>query len=562
MNHLKILFSLSILLSTLFGILNFSQNDVFAATTQNEVLPKNRILIKFKSNVPTLEQTKAFEKINGKLEKKLNKLKVDVIEINPAQTEAILSALRKNPLIEYAEIDEVAVGSQVPNDQYYSYQYGLEKIGAPAAWDVTHGSPSAVIAILDSGIDSLQPDLGSVVINKANFTTDNTVEDNQGHGTSVAGVAAAITNNGIGVAGMSYSSNVISGKVLDSTNNGYVSWVAEGIVWATDNGAKVINLSLGFTANTQTLQDAVNYAQSRGVVVVAAAGNLNNTTPLYPANYADVVSVAATDQNDNKTSISSYGTWVDVAAPGVDILSTCRDGWYCYGQGTSIATPFVSGLAALLIGQNPSITNTEVVNRIQSTADPIIGTGTYWRHGRINAARAVAVAPTVTPTSTPTPTLTPTQTPMPTITPTPSAGTGLSAQYFDNSNFTTLKLTRIDPQVNFNWGSGSPATSIGRDTFSVRWTGKVMPQYTQTYTFYVRANDGVRLWINNQQIINRWSNQWFTREWSGQINLTAGQKYDIRLEYYENTGSAEVQLLWQSPSQQKQLIPTTRLFPN
>lgn len=148
-----------------------------------------------------------------------------------------------------------------------------------------------------------------------------------------------------------------------------------------------------------------------------------------------------------------------------------------------------------------------------------------------------------------------------TFAPTPPAnGTGLQGQYYDNSNFTTLRLTRTDPTVNFNWGTGSPAGSIGANTFSVRWTGQVQARYSQTYTFYTTSDDGVRLWVNGVQIINNWTNH-AAIENSGTITLVANQKYDILMEYYENTGSAVARLSWSSLSQAKQIIPQTQLYP-
>ncbi|WP_206098827.1 beta-glucanase [Paenibacillus paeoniae] len=140
-------------------------------------------------------------------------------------------------------------------------------------------------------------------------------------------------------------------------------------------------------------------------------------------------------------------------------------------------------------------------------------------------------------------------------------GTGLTGQYYDNMNFTSLKTTRVDATVNFNWGYGAPISSMGADTFSVRWTGKVKPQYTGTYTFHTSTDDGVRLWVNNQLIIDKWMDQAET-EWSGTIYLTAGQKYDIKLEYYDNTEDAIAKLSWSSASQPKQIIPQNRLYPS
>ncbi|OGG16577.1 hypothetical protein A3D77_06225 [Candidatus Gottesmanbacteria bacterium RIFCSPHIGHO2_02_FULL_39_11] len=168
--------------------------------------------------------------------------------------------------------------------------------------------------------------------------------------------------------------------------------------------------------------------------------------------------------------------------------------------------------------------------------------------------------PTPTPTVTPTPTSTPTTTPTPSASPTPSSsGDGLKGIYFNNINFTGNSITRVDPTVNFNWGAGSPEAALGPDTFSVRWSGFVLPEYSQTYRFYTYTDDGVRLWVNNQQIINKWVNQ-SPKEWSGTISLTAGQKYAVKIEYYERGGGAVSKLWWSSSSQTKQIIPQNKLF--
>jgi hypothetical protein len=140
------------------------------------------------------------------------------------------------------------------------------------------------------------------------------------------------------------------------------------------------------------------------------------------------------------------------------------------------------------------------------------------------------------------------------------SGTGLKGQYYNNVDFTSLKKTRTDATVNFNWGTGSPVPGMGADTFSVRWTGEVQTQFNESYTFYTVTDDGVRLWVNGQLIIDRWFDQGAT-EWSGAISLSAGQRYSIQMDYYENGGDASAQLLWSSSSQTKQIVPQTQLYP-
>jgi thermitase len=325
-------------------------------------------------------------------------LGVQVIAVPAGTVEARVAAYSRNPNVEYAEPNYIAYAIGTPNDPYFGNQWGMTKIQAPDAWDVTTGSSGVKIAILDTGIDQDHEDLASKIVSQENFTDSPTLDDLYGHGTHVAGIAAAATNNGKGVAGVGYNSSLLNVKVLNDQGSGYYSWVANGIIWAADKGAaKVINMSLGGSVKSTTLENAVNYAWGKGVVLAAAAGNSGSASPLYPAYYKNCIAVAATDENDAKASWSSFGKWVDVAAPGVNIFSTFpnhpyvidKSLGYDYGSGTSMATPHVAGLAALVWATGYGSSNASVRSRIESTADKIPGTGKYWIWGRINAYNAV-----------------------------------------------------------------------------------------------------------------------------------------------------------------------------
>jgi thermitase len=264
---------------------------------------------------------------------------------------------------------------------------------------VTTGRSDADIAILDTGIDQRHKDLAGKIAASHNFTKSRTLNDKVGHGTHVAGSAAALTNNSrIGVAGTCPECLPYNVKVVGDDGTGTLSSLASGITWSANNGAEVINMSLGSTSGSRTLRDAVDYAWGKGVLLVAAAGNYSTKAPFYPAYYDHVIAVAATNDKDAKPKFSDYGTWVDVAAPGVNILSTWPhnrdhpDGRYKYLSGTSMATPHVAGVAGLVWSTNlcAASNNTCVRDRIESTADQIPGTGTFWTYGRINAYKAVA----------------------------------------------------------------------------------------------------------------------------------------------------------------------------
>jgi len=325
-----------------------------------------------------------------------------------AERDAIVNALG----------DDCAAGSTncfTPSDTFYDYEWGLQNdsftiqpdssfdhdadIDAPYAWQVTRGSSATRVAILDSGIDQNHEDLMAKIVANKNFTTSRTVDDKYGHGTHVAGTAAAVSDNSKGVAGVALNASLMNVKVLGDNGSGSCSGVANGMVWAADNGAHVINMSLG-GGGCSAEENAANYAWGKGVLLAAAAGNSGAESVSCPACYANVIAVAATDNDDLKADFSNYGPGVDIAAPGKHIFSTFpnhrnrigkRD--YDYGSGTSMASPHVAGAAALIWsiisdGNANGRVNDEVRARLETYADDIPGTGTLWSAGRLNACRA------------------------------------------------------------------------------------------------------------------------------------------------------------------------------
>jgi thermitase len=411
-----------------------SADDSKAGNTSPE-----RLLIKFKPGTYANAMVAVHNKAGGKFQYIIPAIGVQVVTVPPGQGAAKMATYRMQKEVSYAEADALAHEAEVPNDPYLGSQWGLTTVDAPDAWQITHGKNDVAIAILDTGIDTSHPDLATKVLTSIDITGSLTSSnDINGHGTHVAGIAGACTDNGIGVAGLGYNTSLMNVKVLADDGYGDYSWVAEGIVWAAEHGANVINLSLGGSSPSSTLEDAVNYAWSKGVVVVAAAGNYGSSSPFYPAYYTNVVSVAATyiSYTDNVEAIVSWsnrGDWVDVAAPGVNIYSTLVNNGYGYKSGTSMASPYVAGLAALLFSvvsdnNGDGILNDEVKWRIESTCDNVNGYDNLGKpatvvHGRINAYQAVAdlsPTPAPTPTPSPSPTPSPTATLAPTVTPTPT----------------------------------------------------------------------------------------------------------------------------------------------
>ncbi|WP_274651889.1 S8 family peptidase [Paenibacillus humicola] len=284
----------------------------------------------------------------------------------------------------------------VPNDALYSeYQWNLPTIETERGWSIGKGSDKVIVATLDTGVQTDHPDLQGKLAEGTNLVSPgNPPEDDVGHGTHVAGIIAAVVNNNEGVAGLSWYNKVLPVKVLDDSGAGSTYTVAEGIIWATDHGAKVINMSLGNYAQAQFLHDAIKYAYDRDVVLVAASGNDNTERPGYPAAYPEVFAVASTDANGNKSSFSNYGDYIDVAAPGDSIASTYPGSQYAALSGTSMASPHVAALAGLIRSINPSLSNEQVYDIMRRSSLDLgdEGKDKYFGYGQIDIVRALEMA--------------------------------------------------------------------------------------------------------------------------------------------------------------------------
>lgn len=361
-------------------------------STDSEKWAKGRILVQPRMGVDDEQLAKILSAQGGKSIGIIQAINVHIVELPAnANEKAVANLLAHNPNLEFAEVDGIVAPVLTTNDTYYSSQWHLPKVNAPAAWDHSKGS-GVVIAILDSGVDGTHPDLASRMVPGYNFYDNNTnTTDVHGHGTWCAGTAAAIGNNALGVAGVAWEAQIMPVRISDTTGYAYWSTIATGINWAADNGAKVASISyqahLGSTVST-----AAQYFQSKGGVVVNSAGNtgaLDST-----ANSPYLISVSATDSGDVKTNWSTYGPYVDLSAPGTSIYTTARGGGYATVQGTSFSCPITAGTAALMFSVNPSLSPTQIQNILFSTAKDLgaVGYDQYYGYGRVDAGAAVLLA--------------------------------------------------------------------------------------------------------------------------------------------------------------------------
>src|SRR5579859_1015827 len=387
-----------------------------------------RILIHFRADASAADRARALASVGAAVDRELDDIGVTraALPIAANDDDTGLAALRlaRDPAVLAVEPDSTGSVAFTPNDSLYltdpSFglgQWGIRKAHVDQAWDTARGSSLVTVAVIDTGIDANHPDLAGVAVPGATFVSSpdascplgSTVDDN-GHGTHVAGLIAANANNGQGIAGVAFGVRIMAIKALDCTGAGLLSDVASGITWAVDHGARVINISLGSSSAQTTLEDAIRYALAHNVLVVAAAGNCGVISarcgsvnePQYPGAYPESFAVAATDPNDVRASFSNANSYVAVAAPGVRIWSTVptypttlsrSTGLTTYAafSGTSQASPFVAGLAALLLSREPTLTPAQLADRLRTTADDLgtPGTDPEYGAGRVNALRAV-----------------------------------------------------------------------------------------------------------------------------------------------------------------------------
>jgi thermitase len=423
---------------------------------------RGRILVEGRAGLAGDDLDKILKAHGGK-RRKMGQSNLQIVDLPAGANEtAIVEKLRRNPALRLVELDRKYKSTLAVNDPYIGSEWHIAKIGADIAWDTTQGA-GVTIAILDSGVDGTHPDLAPNMVAGYNMASNNTdTSDVCGHGTAVAGAAAARSNNGTGVASVAGQAKIMPIRIAsyDSATGScqaYSSTIANGITWAADRGARIANVSYGPLAGNATIQSAANYMKSKGGLVFVSAGNngLNeSTTPT-----TSLIAVSATDQYDKKTSWSTHGAFVSLAAPGASIWTTSKGGSYGGWNGTSFASPVAAGVAALMMAANPSLDGAKIEQALFSSAVDLgaAGRDSSFGYGRVNAAAAVRAVRASVPVAD-------TQKPASTIT-SPAASSSVSGLATVNVTATdNVGVTRVDLSAN-----GTIVATDATSPFSFSW---------------------------------------------------------------------------------------------
>jgi thermitase len=480
----------------------YAQKAHYLSEESFERFVPNRILVKFHDGILPDHARNVIAALGARDADEIPGIGVHILDLpSQADERAFVSAFQRRAEVEFAELDRILQPADVtPNDPWYAGgEWHLPKISAASAWSTTTGSAEVIVAILDSGVDNTHEDLADNMVPGWNIYNNNSdTSDVNGHGTNVAGAAAARSNNALGVASVCWNCKIMPVRITDSTGYSTYSAVASGLNWATDHGARVANISF-IVSDSSTVTTAAKYFQSKGGVVAVSAGNYSTFDSTADNPY--MLTVSATDIYDAHSDFSNYGNNIDVSAPEA-VYTTVRGGGYMYAGGTSFSAPIVAGVAALVMSVNPSLTGSQVQDVVKQSADDLGTSGwdVYFGWGRVNAARAVTMAggapqptasPTPTPIATPSPTPTPsadTTAPSVTIT-SPSNGSKVginTSVYVDASD--NVGVMRVELYVD-----GVLAATSTSAPFTTKWNTKkatVGTHALQTKAYDAAGNSG------------------------------------------------------------------------
>jgi subtilisin family serine protease len=350
----------------------------------------NLLMARFKPGLSAALRAQVLAEAGVVVDHRIEQLGVFVLRTPPGRRDQALARLSASPAVAGVERDAIVEKLDAsPNDTNWADQWGLQRIGLPNVWDQIQGT-GVLVAVLDTGIDADHPDLQGAAVTGLDLTASTVgAEDVDGHGTAVAGIIAARANNHQGIAGVCWSCSILPVKVLNDQAHGSMDELAEGIVEAADAGARLISMSLGGPAGSDTLNQAIGYAVAKDVILVAAAGNNSSSAPFYPAASPGVLGVAGTNEADLLYPWSDFGSWVRLAAPGCNPAPVAGGG-YANFCGTSSATPVVSGLIALALSMRPGLSRDQIAHALSAASVPVANVP----QGRVDApATLAAVAP-------------------------------------------------------------------------------------------------------------------------------------------------------------------------